>query len=318
MQQYLVRRLLVAVPTLLGISVLIFLALRVLPGDPIAAVFGNEGFFLLSPADQQRFRSSLGLDKPLAGQYLSWMKSVFKGEFGESFWRTNSVRDAIIRKGPVSAQVAIMAVMISWIVGLPVGILSAVRRNSKLDYAARLITVFFLAVPTFWLGMMIVLAGIVWFSWSAPIEYAHLWENPLTNLQITLGPAVVLGLGATAFLARFARSSVLEVIGEDYVRTARSKGLMERVVVWRHVLRNAMIPVVTASGLYLGGLMGGSVAVEQAFGVPGLGLELVRALADRDYAVIQSLVLLYGAIFVLVNLSVDTLYGVIDPRIVYR
>ncbi len=237
------------------------------------------------------------------------------GELGKSFWRKEPIRDIILRRAPISGQIALMAIVISWLVGIPVGIISAIWRNSIPDYVTRGFVIFFVAVPAFWMALVIVLVGVLLFTWRPPIGIVYFWDDPLTNLQITLGPAFVLGIGVAAITARMTRSSTLEVLHEDYVRTARAKGLRETLVVWRHVLRNALLPVVTVSGLALGGLLGGSVAVERAFLVPGLGTALVFAVGERDWMMIQNLVLLYGVVFAVVNLIIDMTYGLMDPRI---
>jgi peptide/nickel transport system permease protein len=317
-QHYLQRRLLAAVPTLIGITVLIFLAMRVLPGDPLAVV-ATEGqsSSVLTAEQLQRARASLGLDRPYYVQYLEWIGNVLRGDLGTSFWRGERTWDLIARRGPITAQIALMAVALSWIVGVPVGIFNAVRRNSMSDYVARVVVTICLAVPSFWIGLLVILGGVLLFTWRPPLTIAYLWDNPGLNLQITIGPALAMGLGLAAVTARFARSACLEVLNEDYVRTARAKGLVERMILVRHVLKNALLPVITVSGLALGGLLGGSVAVERAFGVPGLGLALVFALAERDWNVIQNLVLLYGVIFTAINLLVDISYGWLDPRIRY-
>jgi peptide/nickel transport system permease protein len=202
-------------------------------------------------------------------------------------------------------------------IGLPVGILSAIKRNEWPDYVSRIFVIFFVAVPAFWVALLIVLAGVLVFNWRSSLTIVYFWEDPRKNLEITLGPAIVLGLGVAAITGRMARSATLEVLHEDFVRTARAKGLRERLVVVRHVLRNALLPVVTISGLALGGLLSGSVAVERAFGVPGLGQLLVMGFGERDWMLIQNLVLLYGVVFTLINLLIDLIYGFLDPRIAY-
>ena len=309
------RRLLASIPALFGVTVVIFLAMRVLPGDPLAMITGEGASYILKEEDLQAARASLGLDKPLHEQYLRWMADVARGELGKSFWRKEPIRDIILRRAPISGQIALMAIVISWLVGIPVGIISAIWRNSIPDYVTRVFVVFFVAVPAFWMALVIVLVGVLLFTWRPPIGIVYFWDDPLTNLQITLGPAFVLGIGVAAITARMTRSSTLEVLHEDYVRTARAKGLRETLVVWRHVLRNALLPVVTVSGLALGGLLGGSVAVERAFLVPGLGTALVFAVGERDWMMIQNLVLLYGIVFAVVNLVIDMTYGLMDPRI---
>ena len=309
------RRLLASIPALFGVTVVIFLAMRVLPGDPLAMITGEGASYILKEEDLQAARASLGLDKPLHEQYLRWMADVARGERGKSFWRKEPIRDIILRRAPISGQIALMAIVISWLVGIPVGIISAIWRNSIPDYVTRGFVIFFVAVPAFWMALVIVLVGVLLFTWRPPIGIVYFWDDPLTNLQITLGPAFVLGIGVAAITARMTRSSTLEVLHEDYVRTARAKGLRETLVVWRHVLRNALLPVVTVSGLALGGLLGGSVAVERAFLVPGLGTALVFAVGERDWMMIQNLVLLYGVVFAVVNLIIDMTYGLMDPRI---
>jgi peptide/nickel transport system permease protein len=219
--------------------------------------------------------------------------------------------------GPISFQIALMVVVFSWVLGVPLGVISAIRRNSWQDNAIRGGSAVFLALPEFWVGVMIVVTGILYFSWRPPLELVYLWEDPVNNLQMTIGPAIALGLVAAAYLTRITRSAVLEVLHADYVRTARAKGVAERLVLFRHVLRTALMPIITLSGLTLAGLLGGAVAVEVAFSVPGLGTALVKALTERDYMVIQNLVLMYAVIFSVANLLVDLAYGWLDPRIRY-
>jgi peptide/nickel transport system permease protein len=319
MRKYLAQRLLIAIPTLFGVTLLIFIAMRVLPGDPLAAISGEGGgTYVLSPEQLRAARASLGLDRPYAIQYLDWLGDILRGDLGKSFWRGEPIRELIFRRAPITGQIALMAVILSWVIGLPVGLIGAVWRNSWTDYAFRLVVTLFMAIPSFWVGLMIVLSLVLAFTWRPPLTIAYLWDDPARNLQMTAGPALALGVALAAMMARITRSSVLEVLGEDYVRTARAKGLHERIVVWRHALLNAMLPILTVSGTALGALLGGSVAVERAFGVPGLGLALVFAVAERDWMLIQNLVLLYGAIFVLINLVIDVSYGWFDPRIRYQ
>lgn len=317
MQRYFLRRLLYGLLTLLGVSVIIFIVMRILPGDPLVAMFGMEGFMKLSAADRARIMEDLGLSDPLLVQYLRWMKDIASGHLGNSFFRGESVADIILHRGPLSAQIGILSVLISWIVGLPVGIISAFRPNSIVDNVARSVSILFLAIPGFWLGMLTVLALLFWFQYKAPLLVVHLWQDPWTNFQLVIGPAVVLGLGQGAYIARMSRSCLLEVIREDYVRTARAKGLVEWFVVMRHALPNALLPVITLSGILMGFVLGGSVAIEQAFGVPGLGRTLVTAVVERDIIVVQNLVFLYGFIFIMINVLVDLSYAWLDPRIRY-
>ena len=318
MQKYLLRRALFALGTLIGVSLIIFVVLRILPGDPLVAILGVEGHAKMAPADRAAIMQDLGLSDSLPVQYARWMRDIATGQLGKSFFRGDTVRDLILHRGPLSAEIAILALIISWLVGLPVGILSAIRPNGWADALVRTLSVLFIAVPGFWLGLLIVLALLFWFGYKAPIIIVQIWENPWQNFQLIIGPAMVLGLAQGAYIARMARSCLLEVIREDYVRTARAKGTLERSVVMRHALPNALLPVITISGVLLGFVLGGSVAVEQAFGVPGLGRALVVAIVERDIIVVQNLVLLYAGIFVLVNVLVDMSYAWLDPRIRYQ
>ena len=318
MRKYLLRRAFFALGTLIGVSLIIFMVLRILPGDPLVAILGVEGHAKMDPADRAVLMRDLGLSDSLPVQYVRWMRDIATGQLGKSFFRGDTVRDLILHRGPLSAEIAILALIISWLVGLPVGILSAIRPNSWADAVVRSLSVLFIAVPGFWLGLLIVLALLFWFGYKAPIIIVQLWENPWQNFQLIIGPAVVLGLAQGAYIARMARSCLLEVIREDYVRTARAKGAVERAVVMHHALPNALLPVITISGVLLGFVLGGSVAVEQAFGVPGLGRALVVAIIERDIVVVQNLVLLYAGIFVLVNVLVDMSYAWLDPRIRYQ
>jgi peptide/nickel transport system permease protein len=304
--------------TLIGVSLIIFLVMRVLPGDPLVAMFGMEGFTKLAPADRVKIMADLGLSDPLPVQYVRWMKDIATGSLGKSFFRGDKVSELILHRGPLSAEIGLLSVILSWLIGLPVGIVSALRPNRLPDNVARSLAVLFLAVPGFWLGMLIVLATLFWFGYKAPLLVVHLWEDPWANLQLVIGPAIVLGLGQGAYIARMSRSCLLEVIREDYVRTARAKGMKEAFVVMRHALPNALLPVITLSGILMGFVLGGSVAVEQAFGVPGLGRSLVVAVIERDTIVVQNLVLLYAVIFVFINIAVDLSYSWLDPRIRYR
>ena len=318
MTRYLINRLLIAIPTLIGITILIFLAMRVLPGDPLAVIMSEStGSYVLSDEDLAAARASLGLDKPLYRQYLDWMGEVVRGDLGSSFWTKEPISALILRRGPITMQIALMAVLFSWLIGVPIGMFSAIWRNSFFDYFSRIGITLFIAVPSFWIGLLIVLFTVLVFTWRPPLTIVQLWEDPWTNLSMTVLPALALGLGLAASQARMTRSAALEVMYEDYIRTGRAKGLRDRVLVWRHVFRNAMLPVLTTSGLALGGLLGGAVSVERAFGVPGLGTLLVQALADRDWMMIQNLVLLYGVIFAVINLLVDLSYAWFDPRIRY-
>ena len=318
MQQYIFRRLLLIIPTLIGVTVLIFLAMRVIPGDPLKSMAGETSLYVLSDEEYEKVRRSLGLHRPLVVQYADWVLDVARGDLGYSFWRTKEpISKTLIRRAPITFQIAFVAIILSWLIGIPAGIICAMRRNSPTDYSLRMLITFLMAIPNFWLALVFLLITVVFFQWRPPFEVTYLWTDPVRNLQMTIPPGVCLGLGMGSIIARMVRATFLEVLREDYVRTARSKGLKETVIVRRHVLRNAFLPVLTLTGLQLAALLGGTVAVERAFNIPGLGFSLVFAIIERDYMMIQNLVLLFGACTILVNFITDILYGVIDPRIRY-
>lgn len=318
MFSYIIRRLGFGFVTVVAVSVLVFAILRVLPGDPLVAIFGMEGFTKLSAADRASYMTQLGLSDPLPLQYLHWVRDIVSGNLGHSFFRAESVGEMIWRRGPLTAEIAVVSVAISWLVGVPVAVVSALKPNSIGDNISRFLSILFLAIPGFWLGMLIVLGLLFVFGYRAPLAGAGLFADPVANLQIIIGPAVVLGLGQAAYIARMARSSLLEVIREDYVRTARAKGLSRRPVITMHALPNALLPVITLSGVLLGFVLAGSIPVERAFGTPGLGYSMFTAVAERDVFVMQNLVFLYSVVFVLLNIGIDLLIAWLDPRIRYQ
>jgi peptide/nickel transport system permease protein len=297
----------------------IFVAMRVLPGDPLAMIYGEgQGIYVLTDAEVAAVRASLGLDKPLYLQYLSWMRDVASGELGHSFWVDTPIRDTILRRGPITGEIALIAIVLAWLIGVPVGVMSALWRESWLDYGLRLLVTVFMAIPSFWLGLTMILFTVLVFNWRPSITIVQLWEDPSRNLSMVIGPAIAVGIGLAAIIARMTRTTVLEVLREDYVRTARAKGLGQWLTIMRHVLKNAMLPVITVSGLALAGLLGGSVAVERAFGFPGLGSALAQGAVERDWMMVQNLTLLFAVTFVFINLAIDLLYAWIDPRIRYE
>jgi peptide/nickel transport system permease protein len=318
MFNYVTRRLLFGALTVLGVSIVVFVVMRILPGDPLVAIFGSEGFIKLTEQERAHYMAELGLSDPLWLQYAHWVNDIARGDFGHSFFRSESVAEMILRRGPLTAQIAFLSVLLSWLVGIPVAIVSALRPNSWADNLVRLISILFLAVPGFWLGMLIVLTLLFMFGYRAPLTGASLFGDPLTTLQIVVGPAIVLGLGQAAYIARMARSSLLEVVREDYVRTARAKGLNNRLVIAFHALPNALLPVITLSGVLLGFVLAGSIPVERAFGTPGLGNAMFIAVSERDVFVMQNLVFLYAVVFVLLNILVDIIIAWLDPRIRLR
>jgi peptide/nickel transport system permease protein len=318
MYSYVARRLAFGTLTVIGVSIMVFVVMRILPGDPLVAIFGPEGFTKLSEQERAGYMAALGLSDPLWVQYLAWVKDILRGDFGHSFFRSESVADMILRRGPLTAEIALISVVLSWLVGIPVAIVSALRPNTISDSLVRFISILFIAVPGFWVGMLIVLALLFWFGYRAPMAGVSLFADPAANLQLVIGPAIVLGLGQAAYIARMGRSSLLEVIREDYVRTARAKGLNNRLVIAMHALPNALLPVITLSGVLLGLVLAGSIPVERAFGTPGLGYAMFTAVSERDVFVMQNLVFVYAVVFVLLNIVVDVTIALLDPRIRYR
>ncbi len=316
---YLIRRLLLSIITIFGVTLVIFFAMRVLPGDPLAMIYGEAtGIYVLTDEQLQAARASLGLDRPLYRQYLDWMVDIAKGDLGYSFWDETPISKTILRRGPITAEIALFAIIIAWLIGIPIGVIGAMWRESPLDNGLRVLVTLFMAIPSFWLGLTMILITVTFFNWRPSITIVQLWEDPVTNLRMVMGPTMAVGIGIAAIIARMTRSTVLEVLGDDYVRTARAKGLAEWTLIMRHVLKNAMLPVLTLSGLALAGLLGGSVAVERAFGFPGLGSALAQAAVERDWMMVQNLTLLFAVTFVFINLVIDVLYAWIDPRIRYE
>jgi peptide/nickel transport system permease protein len=315
--RYILRRVVLAIPALFGVTIIIFVALRVMPGDPVSVMFGTQAT-QIRPEDRAKIEAELGLSYPFVVQYGMWLKDIAMGKLGRSFWRGDTVVELIRQRGPLTVEIAVLAIVLSWVVGVPVGILAALRQNTWLDYMARLFSVLFLAIPSFWLGAVVMLVLLLWWDYAPPLGIINLWDDPLKNGQLVAGPAIVLGLAVSAYIARMTRSSLLEIIREDYIRTAWAKGLREPAIVLKHALRNAALPIITLSGVLFGFLLSGTVVVEQAFNVPGLGKAMVEAFVMLDYAVIQNLVFLYGAAFVVINLLVDISYAWLDPRIHYR
>ena len=318
MYSYIARRLAFGALTVIGVSIMVFVVMRILPGDPLVAIFGPEGMTKLTAEQRANYMRELGLSDPLWVQYLRWVKDIIQGNFGQSFFRSESVADMILRRGPLTAEIALISVVLSWVVGIPVAIISALKPNTVADSVARFVSILFIAVPGFWVGMLIVLALLFWFGYRTPMAGVGFFTDPLANLQIVIGPGIVLGLGQAAYIARMGRSSLLEVIREDYVRTARAKGLNGRLVIALHALPNALLPVITLSGVLLGLVLAGSIPVERAFGTPGLGYSMFQAVSERDVFVMQNLVFIYSVVFVMLNILVDLTIAFLDPRIRLR
>ena len=313
---YLVKRILTMIPTLLGVAVLIFLMLRVVPGDIVELKMrGDGGAPTVEQIEAERAR--LGLDKPLSVQFGQWMLGLVTLDFGKSMWTEQPVVQEIAGRLGLTLQVAIMATIIAVLIAVPLGVLAALYKDTVLDHAIRIFTIGGLAVPSFWLGMVIII-GLLWaLNWVPPMQYVPIWVDPLGNLAQLVWPALAVGYRFSAVLARMIRSSIIEVMREDYIRTARAKGVFERLVVARHALRNAMLPAVTVTGLEFAFLIGGLVVTEQVFNLNGLGRLFVQAVTRSDFTLVQGIVMLIALIFILTNLIVDVLYAYLDPRIRY-
>ncbi len=317
MLRYLVQRFIAFIPTLLGVSVLIFFAIRLIPGDAISATLGTEAG-MLTANQRAALERYYGLDKPAGEQYFIWLGEALQGNLGFSIRHGKPVLELIIDRFPLTLELALLSVVIALAVGIPFGLLSAVYHNSVIDLLGRLFALVGLAIPNFLLGTIIIYVLSVYFRILPNAgNYVSLSADPLRNLQQLFFPAVTLGFAFSASVMRMTRSSMLEVLGEDYVRTARSKGLAEQRVILRHALQNALIPVVTLVGVQMGYLLGGAFIVEQIFALPGLGRLLVNAISQREYALVQGITLFIALNFVLINLLVDVAYAAIDPRISY-
>jgi peptide/nickel transport system permease protein len=311
---YLLRRLFLVIPTLIGVAIAVFFLIRVMPGDVVVVKLRADGA-AVSQETIEAERKRLGLDKPLYQQFVDYMVGLSQLDLGKSLWTGESVGKEIALRAPVSFQIAIMAGLIAILIAVPLGTLSALYRDSWIDHSVRIVAVSGLAIPSFWLGMLIILALLSLFNWLPKIGYVPFWEDPITNLSVTIWPAASVGYRYAAVATRMMRSSLLEVMREDYIRTAKAKGVWTRLIMRRHALRNALLPVVTVIGLEFAFLIGGLVVTEQVFNINGIGKLFVDATARGDFNLIQGLVLFIATCFILINLVVDLLYGWLDPRI---
>jgi len=317
MLQYTVRRILLAIPTLLGVAVLVFFMLRVMPGDIVELKLRGEGAAVSEETLQQE-RTRLGLNKPLSAQFADWMIGLVTLDFGKSMWTGNAVSYEIAIRLELSLEVAILATLIAVLLALPLGTIAALYKDTWVDYLVRVLAIAGLAVPSFWLGMLFILGLLIYFSWLPPITFTPLYKDPIANIAQLIWPALAVGYRYSAVATRMTRSSVLEVLKEDYIRTARAKGVFERLVVARHAIRNAMLPVITVIGLEFAFLIGGLVVTEQVFNLNGIGKLFVQSVTRSDYTMIQALVMLVAFIAVVVNVAIDLLYAQLDPRIRYQ
>jgi len=317
MRQYVIKRLLLMIPTLFGVALLVFFLLRVAPGDIVELKYAGSGTFAPKEA-LDRERKQLGLDKPLAQQFVNWIAGVARFDFGNSMWTGQPITQEIKIRLELSLQLAVMATVVAMLLAIPLGTLAALKQDTWVDYAVRIFSIGGLAMPSFWLGIVIILGFLIFFKWMPQLTFTSFWTDPRANLAQLIWPALAVGYRYSAMATRMTRSSVLEVLREDYVRTARAKGLWERSVVVKHALSNALLPIVTVIGLEFAFLIGGLVVTEQVFNLNGIGMLFVESITHRDYTMTQALVLLVSFVFIFMNFLIDLLYAWLDPRIHYR
>jgi peptide/nickel transport system permease protein len=314
MRGYVAQRLLLAFPTLLGVTVLVFAMIRLLPGDVVSLTLEDYGAYAKS-ADE--LRAKLGLDQPVHEQYLAWLGRIARGDLGRSLRDQSSITQNLLARLPVTLELGLLGLAVSLLISIPLGVYSAVKQDTPWDYVARSAAIGMLAVPGFWLATLAITLPALWFRWTPPLRYTPLWVDPGRNLSQMAIPALILGIGLSGGVMRLTRAQMLEVLRQDYVRTAAAKGLRPRAVVFRHALKNAVIPVVTLLGLQLTVLVSGTVVLESIFVIPGMGRYLLEGVTYRDYPVVQAVMLVFAALIILSNLVVDLLYAWLDPRIRY-
>jgi len=321
MGTYIIRRLLLVIPTLLIVTALTTVAIRLIPGDAVDVLVGQMD--LSGKENRQELRAQLeaqlGLDAPIPVQYVRWWKDVLlHGDLGDSIFMGVSVKDQIKQRLPVTLEIGVLALIIAMLISFPIAIFSAIRQDTIGDYAFRSLAIIFISLPEFWVGIMVVVFPSIWWGWSPPIINISLWDDPIGNLKMYILPAAILGMGINGVNMRLMRTMMLEVVREDYIRTAYAKGLTERVVIFRHAVKNALIPVVTVIGLNVPVVIGGSIIIEQIFGLPGMGRLAVEAAFIRDYPVIIGVTLVYAFVVLLIILITDLSYAFLDPRIRYK
>ena len=318
MQAYIVRRLLALVPTLFFASLIVFVTVRLIPGSVIDLML-SQNDISADKFSRDQLIAALGLDKPMWEQYARWMGGILlAGDFGRSLWHNTPVAELLMARLPITFQLGAMALVVALIVAIPIGAYSAMRQDTAGDYVGRSFSILMLAIPSFWLGTMVMVFPSIWWGWSPELKFVPFRQNPLQNLSQMIIPAIILGTSLSAVTMRLTRTMMLEVLRQDYIRTAWAKGLSERLVVARHALRNALIPVVTLVGLQAPLLIGGAVIMEQIFVIPGMGLLLLDAVNQRDYPIITGVFLIVGVAVMVINLLVDLSYGLLDPKVRYR
>jgi peptide/nickel transport system permease protein len=315
---YLTKRLLLIIPTLFGVAAVVFVIMRVIPGDVTLLILGGDQTGRIDPQQLAAMRHQLGLDQSIPVQFAQWLWGVLRLDFGKSLWTGQPVIEEVLIRLPLSLEVAILATIVSVLLAIPLGMLAAVRQDTWVDYVIRVGSIGGQAIPSFWVGILVILFLVIYFGWGPPLEFTPPWVDPWANFQQLVWPVVTVGYRYAAVTTRMTRSTVLEVLREDYIRTAWAKGLRERAVVIRHALKNAMLPVITLIGTEFAFLIGGLVVTETVFTLNGVGRFVVDAVAHRDYPVVQALVFLIAFCFVIVNLLIDLAYAWLDPRIRYH
>jgi peptide/nickel transport system permease protein len=318
MWQYIMKRILLMIPTLLGAAMIVFFIMNIIPGDIALLIIGGDQGGDINPQELENLREQLGLNRPLLVQFFSWLWGVVRLDFGESLWTGAPVLEELAIRFPLTIEVAIAATVVSTLIAIPLGTIAAIRQDTWIDYVVRIVSIGGLAIPSFWTGILIILFLVLMFEWSPPLEFVSLTEDPWGNFKQLIWPIVSVGYRYAAVTTRMTRSTVLEVMREDYIRTAWAKGLQEKIVVAKHTLKNAVLPVITIIGTEFAFLIGGLVVTETVFTLNGIGSFLVDAIAHRDVPVVQSLIIMIAFTFVFVNLAIDLLYAWIDPRISYR
>jgi len=316
MRTYVIRRLLLIIPTLFVATLIIFFMLRLIPGDVIDQMVGEHG--AVTGMDRAAVERALGLDRPVHVQYAKWISGIVRGDLGNSLWKQTPVTREILARLPVTLELGILAIIVALIIALPIGVYSAIRQDTAGDYIGRSFSILCLAVPGFWLGTMVMVFPPLWWGWSPPIMLIPFGEDPLGNLGQFIIPAVLMGLAMSGTTMRMTRSMMLEVLRQDYIRTAWAKGLRERLVVTRHALKNALIPVVTIIGFMMPVLIGGAVIMEQIFALPGIGRLMIDAINQRDYPIVSGVMLFTATWVLFINLAVDLSYAFLDPRVQYK
>jgi peptide/nickel transport system permease protein len=318
MQAYIIRRLLALIPTLFFASVIVFVTVRMIPGDVIDLML-SQNDIAAAKMGREQLEKALGFDTPMWIQYFKWVGSILlHGDFGRSLWQNTPVGEQLMARLPITFELGLMALFFGLLIAIPIGVYSAMRQDTGGDYVARSFSILMLAVPSFWIGTMVMVFPSIWWNWSPPIQFVSFSADPLGNLAQMITPAIILGFGLSALTMRLTRTMMLEVLRQDFIRTAWAKGLGEKLVVTRHAVRNALIPVVTLIGLQAPLLIGGAVIMEQIFVIPGMGLLLLDAVSQRDYPIITGVFLIVGVAVMVINLLVDLSYGLLDPKVRYR